>query len=181
MSHSRPLFRLFSSLQINIFPTKRREKCPSSIHCWDSNPRPSQYDSPPIATWQGLLASTLATISDVLGTFQTQKSFNATNHWTICHLALGFEHTTTAKIFSLLRMALNWKNILAIWSCLLIGITPYYKIRFVAEVKTILSGDLQTGQKSRTNRIKHKLWVSRWKNDWKFCCLNAICKVKLLP
>ena len=31
-----------------------QQKCPSGIHCWDSNPRPSEHESPPITTRQGL-------------------------------------------------------------------------------------------------------------------------------
>ena len=42
MGLSRPLFHLFSSFQtsITIFKTNICEKYPSSIRCWDSNPRP---------------------------------------------------------------------------------------------------------------------------------------------
>ena len=56
MGHLRPLFRLFLSFQTNftIFTTNKCEKCPSSIRCWDSNPRPSEYESPPITTRPGL-------------------------------------------------------------------------------------------------------------------------------
>ena len=56
MGHSRPLFHLFSSFQTNItiFTTSICEKCPSSIWCWDSNPRPSGDESPPITTRPGL-------------------------------------------------------------------------------------------------------------------------------
>ena len=41
----RPLFRLFWPFQTNItiFTSNICEKCPSSIWCWDSNPRPSQH------------------------------------------------------------------------------------------------------------------------------------------
>ena len=51
------LFRLFSSFQTNItiFTTNKCEKCPSSLCRWDSNPRTSEYESPPITTWPGLL------------------------------------------------------------------------------------------------------------------------------
>ena len=50
------LFRLFLSFQTNItiFTTNKCEKCPSSIRSWDSNPQPSEHESPPITTTQGL-------------------------------------------------------------------------------------------------------------------------------
>ena len=56
MGHPRALFNLFSSFQTNItiFTTKICEKCPSSKQCWDSNPRPSVHESPPITTRPGL-------------------------------------------------------------------------------------------------------------------------------
>ena len=52
MGHPRPLFRSFSSFQTNItiFTTNKCEKCPSSILCWDSNPWPSEHESPPMTT-----------------------------------------------------------------------------------------------------------------------------------
>ena len=37
-------FRVFKQ---TIFTTNKCEKCPSSIQCWDSNPRPSEHESPP--------------------------------------------------------------------------------------------------------------------------------------
>ena len=47
----------FSSFQTNItcFIPNKCEKCPSSKQCWDSNPHPSEHESPPITTWGGLL------------------------------------------------------------------------------------------------------------------------------
>ena len=49
-------FCLFSSFQTNItfFTTNKCETCPSSIWCWDSKPRPSEHESPPITTRPGL-------------------------------------------------------------------------------------------------------------------------------
>ena len=49
---SRPIFCLFSSFRANI-TTNRGEKCPSSIRCWDFNPRPSGQESPPLPLDQG--------------------------------------------------------------------------------------------------------------------------------
>ena len=40
-------FRLFKQT-LQIFTTNICEKCPSSIRCWDSNPHPSEHESPPI-------------------------------------------------------------------------------------------------------------------------------------
>ena len=58
IGHTRPLFRLFSSFQTNItiLTTNICEKmsCPSSIRRWDSNPWPSEHESPPITTRPGL-------------------------------------------------------------------------------------------------------------------------------
>ena len=52
----RPLFHLFSSLQIlNKFYNKYVcKKCPSSIWCRDSNSRPLKHESPSITTRPGL-------------------------------------------------------------------------------------------------------------------------------
>ena len=36
------------------FYSKYMWKCPSSIWCWNSNPRPSEHESPPITTRPGL-------------------------------------------------------------------------------------------------------------------------------
>ena len=30
------------------------KKCPSSIWCWDSNPQPLEFESPPITTRPGI-------------------------------------------------------------------------------------------------------------------------------
>ena len=58
MGHSRPLFRLFSMFFqtniITIFRTNQFEKCPSSIQCWDSNPRPLKHKSSPVENRPGL-------------------------------------------------------------------------------------------------------------------------------
>ena len=53
---SRPLFRLFSSFQTNItiFTANKCEKCPSCKWRWDSNPQPSEHESPPITTRPGI-------------------------------------------------------------------------------------------------------------------------------
>ena len=49
-------FHLFLSFQthITIFTTNQCEKCPSSIRCWDSNPRPLEHEFHPITTRPGL-------------------------------------------------------------------------------------------------------------------------------
>ena len=49
MGHPRPLLCSFSSFQTNItiFTTNKCEKCPSSIRCWDSNPRTLEPESSP--------------------------------------------------------------------------------------------------------------------------------------
>ena len=49
-------FRLFSSFQTNITILQQInvKKYPSSIRCWESNPRPSELESPPRATRAGL-------------------------------------------------------------------------------------------------------------------------------
>ena len=53
MGQPRPLFCLFS-----VFSNKHYnfyvKKCPSSIWCWDSNPRPLESESLPITTRPGL-------------------------------------------------------------------------------------------------------------------------------
>ena len=56
MGQPRPLFRLFSvfSNKHYIFTTNICEKCPSSIWCRDSNPRPFVHE-PPITIGPGLL------------------------------------------------------------------------------------------------------------------------------
>ena len=49
-------FSFFRSFQTNntILTANMREKCPSSIWCWDSNPRPLECKSLPITTRPGL-------------------------------------------------------------------------------------------------------------------------------
>ena len=49
-------FYLFLSFQTNIIILQKNkcEKCPSSIQCWDSNPRPLEHESPPITNKPGL-------------------------------------------------------------------------------------------------------------------------------
>ena len=47
------LFSGFSNKHYNIY-NKICEKIPSSIWCWDSNPRPLWRESPPTSTWPGL-------------------------------------------------------------------------------------------------------------------------------
>ena len=37
----------------SIFTTNIWTKCPSSIWCWDSNPQPSEHESPPITNRPG--------------------------------------------------------------------------------------------------------------------------------
>ena len=57
MGQPRPLFHLFSVFfkqTLQIFTTNICEKCPSSLRCRDSNPRPLERESPPIATRPGL-------------------------------------------------------------------------------------------------------------------------------
>ena len=48
-------FRSFQT-NITIFTTNHCEKmsCQYRIQCWDSNPRPSEYESPPITTREGV-------------------------------------------------------------------------------------------------------------------------------
>ena len=53
MGHSRFLFGLFKQ-KFQFLQQINAKKCPSSIKCWDSNPRPSEHESPPITTRPGL-------------------------------------------------------------------------------------------------------------------------------
>ena len=45
-------FRLFKQT-LQFLQQINGKKCPSSIRCWDSNPRPSEHESPPITTRPG--------------------------------------------------------------------------------------------------------------------------------
>ena len=47
-------FWSFQTNTITIFTNNLCEKCPSSIWCWDLNPQPWEYESPPITTRPGL-------------------------------------------------------------------------------------------------------------------------------
>ena len=50
------LFSVFSNKHhYNFLTTNKCEKCPSSIQCWDLNPRPSEHEPLPITTRPGLL------------------------------------------------------------------------------------------------------------------------------
>ena len=75
-TNSRPLFFIFSvflKTKITIFTTNQCEKCPYTLWCWDSNPRPSEHESPPITTRPGVpLIFELKTVS-VIGT-RTQSA-----------------------------------------------------------------------------------------------------------
>ena len=44
----------FSNKHYNFYNKYMWIKCPSSIWCWDLNPRPSEHESPPITTRPGL-------------------------------------------------------------------------------------------------------------------------------
>ena len=59
MGQPRPLFRSFSVFSnkhhYNFYNKYIWKKCPSSIRCWDSNPRPSERESLPFTTRPGLL------------------------------------------------------------------------------------------------------------------------------
>ena len=46
------LFSVFSNKHYNFYKSKC-EKCPSSTQCWDSNPRPSEHESPLIPITPG--------------------------------------------------------------------------------------------------------------------------------
>ena len=48
------IFGLFKQTNSSIFTTNICEKCPSSIRCWDLNPRPLEHESSPITTRPGL-------------------------------------------------------------------------------------------------------------------------------
>ena len=66
---------------ITIFTTNICEKCPFSIPCWDSNPRPSEYESPPITTRRGLSPKpTLGTI-----VFQSRSFIDFFLSWNLLH------------------------------------------------------------------------------------------------
>ena len=57
MGQPRPLFRLFSVFSNKHYKFLQQiyvKKCPSSIRCRDSNPRPLERESPPITTRPGL-------------------------------------------------------------------------------------------------------------------------------
>ena len=79
MDHPRPLFNLFSSFQTNItiFTSYICEKCPSSIQCLDSNPQPSEHESPPITTRPGLPSFQLQLFISL-----QQRTANITQLWT---------------------------------------------------------------------------------------------------
>ena len=61
MVHSCQLFVYFPSFSTKVkkFTAIKYEKCPSSIQCWYSNPRPSECESSPITTSTGLLSKGL--------------------------------------------------------------------------------------------------------------------------
>ena len=54
--------------KITIFTTHICGKCPSSIRCWDSNPRPLERESLPITTRPGLLPFLMGLDSGVKAT-----------------------------------------------------------------------------------------------------------------
>ena len=52
-----------------IFTTIKCEKCPSFKWCWDSKPRPSEHESPPITTRPGIYILVYAKPTDSLQSF----------------------------------------------------------------------------------------------------------------
>ena len=56
IGHSRSLFVYFRPFKQTLLFLQQIyvKKCPSSIWCWDSNPQPSEHESPPITTSPGL-------------------------------------------------------------------------------------------------------------------------------
>ena len=55
--HPRPLFTLdYVYFKQTTIQQSNVEKCLSNIRCWDSNPRPSDHEFPPIITRPGLYA-----------------------------------------------------------------------------------------------------------------------------
>ena len=66
MGQPQPLFRLFSvfsNKHYNFLQQIYVKKCPSSLRCRDSNPRPSEHESPPITTRPGLPPSAILVYS----------------------------------------------------------------------------------------------------------------------
>ena len=73
------LFFVYFQTNITIFTANKCEKCPFSIRCWDSNPWPSVYDSPPITTRPGLppeISQKLATLNINFDSFCRQTTFS---------------------------------------------------------------------------------------------------------
>ena len=80
------------------------KKCPSSIRCWDLNSQPSDYESPPLTTRQGLLPSK-KTLS-----FYLHSLFNWPSGPISSHILLSYHQATFIPPF-------KWKNKTSSWCC----------------------------------------------------------------
>ena len=88
MGQPRPLFRLFSvffkqtSLQflLQIYV----EKCPSSIRCRDSNPRPLERESLPFTTRPGLPPNIVHFLFHSFKSISLKGCYHLLNYFSVC-------------------------------------------------------------------------------------------------
>ena len=94
--HPKASFSFILSFQTNITILHQInvKKCPSSIRCWDLNPRSSQHESPPITTrpWRFYSCKTLLKSGLFLIYFQC---FQTSNVQQIFNRQNSFQGTTT--------------------------------------------------------------------------------------
>ena len=77
MGQHRPLllfiFGLFKQTSLQILPQINVKKCPSSILCRDSNPRPLEHEGPLIATSPGLPPTCKTCLKKLFNAFFTVR------------------------------------------------------------------------------------------------------------
>ena len=86
LGQPRPLFILFlvfSNKHHKFLQQIYAKKCPSSIRYWDSNPRPSECESPPITTRPGLPPnqSTIFVAQNILARRDICQNVTACHYW----------------------------------------------------------------------------------------------------
>ena len=86
MGQPRPLFCLFSvfsNKQYN-FTTNICEKCPSSIRCRDSNPRPLERESLPFTTRPGLPPNIVHFLFHSFKSISLKGCYHLLNYFSVC-------------------------------------------------------------------------------------------------
>ena len=84
--------------QINV------KKCPSSIRCWDSNPRPLKHESPPITSRPGLLLPK----KNILWWLWCRYSYERTSVWPFVDPRLELQFFAKLTQLNIMTQRFRW-------------------------------------------------------------------------